>query len=379
MERATRAADRLLAHLTRSGDPRRDWLEALRSEAAAMPPGSGRLWWLLGGIWLAIQGAHMVRRLGMTAAGIAVGATLVWLDWHPGSKNPAMPTDRVTLILIAALLLVLPWATRPLLGRVADNRAARAVRFSGYPAIYALLFVIVGLSRFAGSRFDDFHAFDQANWESDMRSGAVFSAIILTATVGGYAIGVLALTSRRMALPPLVLVLGAGLGLGLGTLEYVLMPTGHPWLATPAWATAIIILVALVAPPAAIVGVSRFVIRRGTRQGLRGGILAGLCIGGVGALVLATLTIGTMLLAPQAVTLEWANPDPTVPHGTPFEIQMSVSDAAVRYLFALIVGPACGLVLGAIASGSTAEPPGDRPSVPIDQGPAARAAQATSR
>ena len=379
MEWATGAAERLLAHLTRSGDPRRDWLEALRSETAAMPPGSGRLWWLLGGIWLAIQGAHMVRRLGMTAAGIAVGATLVWLDWHPGSKNPAMPTDRATLILIVALLLVLPWAARPLFGPVADNRAARAVRLLGYPAIYALLFVIVGLSRFAGSRFDDFQAFDQARWESDMDSGAVVSAIILTATVGGYAIGVLALTSRRMALPPGVLVLGAGLGVGLGTLEYVLMPAGHPWLASPAWVTTVVILVALVAPPATIVGVSRYVIRHGTQPGLRGGILAGLCVGGVGALVLATLTIGTMLLVPQAVTLAWANPDPTVPHGTPFEIQMSVGDAAVRYLFALIVGPTLGLILGAIASGSTAEPPGDRPSVPIDQGPTARAAQAISR
>ena len=267
MEWATGAAERLLAHLTRSGDPRRDWLEALQSETAAMPPGSGRLWWLLGGIWLAIQGAHMVRRLGMTAAGIAVGATLVWLDWHPGSKNPSMPTDRATLILIVALLLVLPWAARPLFRPVADNRAARAVRLLGYPAIYALLFVIVGLSRFAGSRFDDFQAFDQARWESDMDSGAVVSAIILTATVGGYAIGVLALTSRRMALPPGVLVLGAGLGVGLGTLEYVLMPAGHPWLASPAWVTTVVILVALVAPPATIVGVSRYVIRHGTQPG----------------------------------------------------------------------------------------------------------------
>ena len=68
-----------------------------------------------------------------------------------------------------------------------------------------------------------------------------------------------------------------------------------------------------------------------------------------------------------------------MPHGTPFEIQMSVGDAAVRYLFALIVGPTLGLILGAIASGSTAEPPGDRPSVPIDKGPTARAAQAISR
>jgi hypothetical protein len=89
-------------------------------------------------------------------------------------------------------------------------------------------------------------------------------------------------------------------------------------------------------------------------------------MGGVAALVLATLTIGTMVLAPHAVTLEWANPDPRVPHGTPFEIQMSVGDAAIRYLFALLAGPALGLMLGAIAAGSIAEPPADHPSIPTD-------------
>jgi hypothetical protein len=298
----------------------------------------------------------MVRRLGIAAAGIVAGTVLVWLDWHPGSNNPAVPTDRATLILIMALLVALPLATRPLLGPVADNRVARAVRSTTYPAVYALLLVMVGLSRFAGSRFDDFHAFNQENWESDMRSGAVFSAIILTATVGGYAIGILALTSRRMSLPPGMLALSTGLGLGIGVLEYALMPTGHPWLATPAWAAALVSIAALLVPLVVVVGASRFAARRSGEQGLRGGVLAGLCVGGAAALVLATLTIGTMLLAPQAVTLEWANPDPSVPHGTPFEIQMSVGDAAIRYLFARLAGPALGLILGAIASGSVAEP-----------------------
>jgi hypothetical protein len=361
MERATRAADRLLARMTSGAGPRRDWLEALRSEAEAMPPGWDRLLWLLGGIWLALREAIVVRRLGLAAAGIAAGATLVWLDWHPGSKNPAVPTDRATLILIMALLVALPWATRTLLGPVADNRAARAVRFTAYPAIYALLLVMVGLSRFAGSRFDDFHAFNQANWESDMRSGAVFSAVILTATVGGYAIGFLALTSRRMALPPGVLALSTGLGVGIGVFEYALMPTGHLWLATPAWAEAIVGVAALLVPLGVVVAARRFVAHGSPEQGGRNGILAGLCAGMAAALILATLTIGTMLLLPEAVTLEWANPDPSVPHGTPFEIQMSVSDAAIGYLFALLAGPALGLVLGALVSGSTAAPPGDHP------------------
>ena len=54
--------------------------------------------------------------------GAIAGATLVWLNWHPGSKNPAMPTDRVTLILIAATGVWL--AYRPL---------ARTPRPTTYP------------------------------------------------------------------------------------------------------------------------------------------------------------------------------------------------------------------------------------------------------
>jgi hypothetical protein len=311
----------------------------------------------------------MVRRLGIAAAGIVAGATLVWLDWHPGSKNPAVPTDRATLILIMALLVALPWATRPLLGPVADNRAARVVRVTAYPAVYALLLVMVGLSRFAGSRFDDFHAFDQANWESDMRSGAVVSAVLLTATIGGYATGILALTSRRMAIPPGILALSTGLGLGIGVLEYAVMPTGHPWLANPGWAAAAVNVFALLLPPVVVVGAVRLLAHRDAEQGHRGGTVAGLSMGGVAALVLAILTIGTMLLVPRSVTLEWANPDPYAPHGTPFEIQMSVGDAAIRYLFALLAGPPLGLILGAIASGSMTEPPRDHPWIPTDPEP----------
>jgi len=37
------------------------------------------------------------------------------------------------------------------------------------------------------------------------------------------------------------------------------------------------------------------------------------------------------------VPLSWANPDPAAPHGTPFEIQMTVSDTAGRYLTVLVL------------------------------------------
>src|SRR5690349_9363751 len=108
----------------------------------------------------------MLRRAVAAIAGLAAGTLLVWWDWHPGSANPAMPVNRATMIGAGLLLAVLPWVIRPLLGPAADNRPARIVRVGGYLTLYALLLVMVGLSRFAGSRFDDFQAFDQHHWEA---------------------------------------------------------------------------------------------------------------------------------------------------------------------------------------------------------------------
>jgi hypothetical protein len=57
-----------------------------------------------------------------------------------------------------------------------------------------------------------------------------------------------------------------------------------------------------------------------------------------------------MRLFPGQVPLKWANPDPSVQHGTPYEIEMSVSDAAARYLPLLFLAPLVGPVLGALFS-----------------------------
>ena len=67
-----------------------------------------------------------------------------------------------------------------------------------------------------------------------------------------------------------------------------------------------------------------------------------------------------MLLLPRQVDLKWANPDPAVAHGTPYEVQMSVGDAAIKYEAGLLLGPVVGLVLGVIGGVAMAgadEPP----------------------
>ena len=200
MDQLTRAMAALLRWTALFLPPgRQEWAEAVASEA---PAGRERLPWLIGGLWVVVREAGMLRRTVYTAAALAAGSIIVWLDWHPGSANPAMPINRTTMIGVVLLLAFLPWAIRPVFGPVADGRPARIVRIGGYLTLYALLLVMDGLSRFAGSRFDHMHAFDQANWEADMRSGAVVGLVLIIVMIGGYATAILAVTSRRASVVP---------------------------------------------------------------------------------------------------------------------------------------------------------------------------------
>jgi hypothetical protein len=337
---------------------RRGWAEAVWAEAAEVPAGRARLSWLIGGLLLISREAGMVRRVGFAMAGVAAGVLLVWWDWHPGSANPAMPVNRATMIGVGLLLVVLPWVSRALLGPTADNRAARIVRVGGYLTVYALLLVMAGLSRFAGSRFDHFQAFDQHNWEADMRSGAVVSAVLITLVVGGYAAAVLTLTARRTSVAPTTLAAGACLGLTAAVIVYALEPLGNPrhtnWIVSAGSGTvSVAVLAGALLAAGAFAGrgiadspATTPEVKESAR--VRAGVIAGLCAGGAVALLLNVLTITTMLLFPRHVDLKWANPSPAVPHGTTFEVQMSVGDAAIKYQAGLLLGPLLGGVLGAI-------------------------------
>ena len=72
---------------------RREWGQAVWAEAGDVPAGRVRLSCVVGGLWLVVGEAEMIRKIGYTGAGVAAGATMVWLDWHPGSSNPAVPTN----------------------------------------------------------------------------------------------------------------------------------------------------------------------------------------------------------------------------------------------------------------------------------------------
>ncbi|GAA0990852.1 hypothetical protein GCM10009555_077290 [Acrocarpospora macrocephala] len=358
MDRTIRLVAGLLSWAIRLLPPQRqDWGAAVWAEAGEVPGRWARLRWLAGGLWLVAREAEVIRRIVHTAAAVGAGAALVWLDWHPGTENVAAPMNRAGTIAVVALLAVLPWASRRFLGPVADNRAARAVRTGGYLAMYALLGVIVGLSRFAGSRFDHMVAFDQANHDAEMRSGAVIGAIVILALIGGYALVILAVTSRRFAADPATLAAGSGLGVVAALVVYALMPLGNLLRPSPGWPSAAYLAVLILLPLGLVLAAGPLATRstRGSATftaAARRGTLAGLCAGTAAALVVAILTITTMLMLPRQVDLIWANPSPNVPHGTLFEVQMSVSDTAAKYEAGLIAGPLLGLLIGAFGGTS---------------------------
>jgi hypothetical protein len=377
---------------------RRDWAEAVLSEAADVPAGRGRLRWLAGALRLVISESGVLRRLGYTVCGVAAGLTFAWLERHPGSTAPGVAVTRVMNVVEFLVPAALPWVTRPWLGPVAGNRVARMVRGGGYLAIYALMLVAVGVSRYAGSSHDHAdHAGmtpqELANWTASVQADVWFGGFVLIAILGGYSFLLLALTSRRWAVRPRTLAVGAGIGLLLALAVYGLAPTGrrlpvdNPALVVLIWAGILslppvaLYLVgglagrqnSIVDQPAGDIIVDKLtdgsIVDQSTadsvvdqsisdsgaadrdlalwQERIRQGRTAGLLAGGVGALVLAVVTVTTMLLFPHSVALEWGNPDRSVPHGTDSEWRMSLGDSVEKYEFWLLFGPLVGLALGA--------------------------------
>jgi hypothetical protein len=208
---------------------------------------------------------------------------------------------------------------------------------------------MVLVSRYASSRFDHFVAFDQDNWNADMRDGSVVGGIAVLAIIGGYMYAVLAMTSRRRPVPPTTLFIGGVTGLAIGVVCYALTPFGGPLTTGLSFVTYPALLAIAIGGPwlAGFLAGRRSSTVDGTTPTGQG-VLAGLLAGGAAAIVVGVLTVSTMVSYPERVELRWANPDPSAPHGTQYELQMSVGDASTKYEAFLLLGPLIGLVLGGL-------------------------------
>jgi hypothetical protein len=350
---------------------RREWGEAVWAEADDVPAGRRRVRWLVGGLWLVAREIHALRRLLAVAAVGAACVAVVRFGWQGGSTNPGVAIERVHLLVMVSILIALPAFTRWrwAFGPVADSKQARLVRTFGYAAVCALLPVSIWLGRFAGARFDDHGtaAADLAQWHREQISGAVSGSIMLTALMTAYAVAILWLTSSRSAVAPSTLGVGAGTGAVLGLVGYALTPVGGLLVVSPFWLATIcrmgVLTLAIGGPIVAGLLAARLASRHRSRaQGsrrpagdpVRDALLAGVTAAAVAALLITLLTIPTMLLFPHQVHLKWANPDPDAPHGTPFEVEMSVGDTAARYEGLLFIAPFAGFLFGCI--GAAADP-----------------------
>ena len=167
-----------------------------------------------------------------------------------------------------------------------------------------------------------------------------------------YAAGILWMTARRVSkISPAAQAVGGGCAVVGGLAVYGLSPTGRTWDAGWGWLNTVIglaVVLVVLGTPMVAGGWAAARSRASTpsEDWLKQGILAGTVVGAVGALLITVLTIPTMLVFPDRVPLKWANPSPLVPHGTVFEIQMSLGDAAVGYLVWLLLGPLLGATLG---------------------------------
>jgi hypothetical protein len=347
--------DRILGGLLRAAartlaPARKDWFEALWAERCDIPAGWPRLSWLAGGLRLMIREAQMYYKSAYVAVFAAGLAGVLWLRSDSGLPLFAA----IGLSAIGLMMIGLPWVARRrgMFGPVAGSLAARAARVGGYAALLAFLVVGLGAAQYGNAGRTDLPPHG---------NGPIWIAISVLWTV--YAAGILSATTRGSQVTTATLSIGAGTGVVAGVIVYALTPfsglldIADPWLAAAYFLGLVLVIlgvpivagaVAAARPQAPWITANDPV--EITIARARQGTLAGAVCGAAAALVIGVLTLTTLLIVPERVSVEWANPDRNVPHGTPEEIRMSVGDDVQKYQVLLMLGPGIGIMLSSVGA-----------------------------
>ena len=336
---------------------RREWAEAVWSEAAEVPSGWRQLSWLAGGLRMTVREAALARRLRYPLAFAAAAAVTAWSAWSGPPGNAATTINRVDVIIMVVILATLPWIVGRTQGTVSRWRLARLMRTGGYAAILALVLVRTAVRRVADG---------PPNNLGDATTAWVVEAAYL-AVMAGYVALILAVTARRSPADRCTVATGVATGTALGIIAYVLGPLGFPLRFTgpgPASlydaAMALGCYVAVSAPLAAGLAAGRRENRPGPAgPGVRQGTMAGLIMGAAAALVVAVLSTATIALLPYETWLrQWASGHighwtpmaghwaPVLGPGTRQGYVAGNSAFAAGYLIVLLLGPLVGCVLG---------------------------------
>jgi hypothetical protein len=366
MDRFTRVLAGLLGRSTRLlPAARRDWAEAVLAEAGEIPAWTSRVAWLGGGLWLVAREVlmHRVTRVLAFAAGV-VG--VVSVGWPGRPSDSAVPLNRVYVVVTVVALAVLPAVVRRYFGPVRGGWAPRAARVGGYALVLALIAAKAVKDR-DGSRLGAYFALVPGIWAME---------ILLLLIIAAYVAGLLILTSQRVRLTRWILAIGIGFGAATAGVLYALAPLGatvDPNGPSVKWWG----LAALALPLATGFLAARLSARdkRPAALGPAGqGGLAATCAMATAALLLAVLTSVTIALFPHHVPLQFPPPpsgggcetcDPNqvvIPLGLRHEYwaELSVGQAGMMPLMALMIAPLFGAWLGVLGGGLARTSPGRR-------------------
>ena len=361
LSRLLSSALRVAARLLPSA--RREWAAAVQAEASLVPAGWPRLDWLAGGLWLVVKEAEVARKIVYWLGIGALSATAAWvisLTWlNVPATDPEVGTDRFRTLVVTAALLALPWVARRhgWFGPVSHSVAARLARLAGLAAVCGMGITLVHVDRTAGqgggigeggfnwmrnvgglvllgvlvavpliikAKRPNVEA--STLWSLTAIFGAVVWAVLpLQMLVVGYVAAILLATSRRFALPNAALVAGAVAGVVAGVIDYALISIPAD-LGLLYVGIALIITLVTAVPAGAVCGwrvpgteKTPELHEARIRQGLLAGIVAGACNG------------------------------------------LLISNLVLFFVFLLVLGPAAGLVGGALGGGfAAAHPPKPR-------------------
>lgn len=363
MDRLSRAAARCAARLLPM--EHRDWAQALWAEAGQVPPGTRRLAWRAGGVWLIAREAPAVRRAGSALVFAAAAAWATWAAWPGSASNVATTVDRVDVVTVLVLLGGLPLLARRLAGS-AGGWIAQVLRVGGYAAVLALTVAKAGVERVAdepAAANPHLGTIAVAPADTGMTFTWIFESLFLL-VMAGYVAMILGLTARRSRVAPATLAIGTGAGIVVGIVLYVLVPLGlsnhatSPWLAGAATgAVEVLAWAALFAAPVVAGAVARRRYRgSGNPEQLANarswqGGAAGLLATGVGALIVTVLGTGTIALMPRTGwMLRWLYPGQHLLAAVAYTRELRASADAAGYLLILLLFPAIGFVLGLTTS-----------------------------
>jgi hypothetical protein len=314
---------------------RRDWVEALWAESAALPPGRERVRWQAGSVRLA---AREVMGSWRTPGRLAftVAAALAAVGCWPGSAaNVVTATVWFNVVAVVAILGAMGWLARHVFGPARAGWLPRAVRAAFYAAILVMLPTVAIARRYDYAVVDahpSLHRYIAAGTTYPGPPFILIEGVVLFILVG-CALAVLWLTSERSQVSGRALALAVGFGLMLGACGYLSGPLGpgnttgspgntaggavNPWL-PGSWTSVVTIAdwVLLFAGPALLGPIAGFCCgRRRERLPLvNWRFVQCLCVGLLGSIV-AALTATVAASATIAVALEFPAAASYLDHG----------------------------------------------------------------